>query len=408
MAPELYAYRNGLTKPSAQDDVLSDTRVVIQPTLSVRGWPCNAGSKALEGYIALQNATAVDRLIQAGALIVGSSKISELGFGLAGDTTAQILTQSEADLALVMDTLGEARIAAAAARLFGFKPSFGSVSRFGLNTLVPSMASYGMIARSPATICKVLERLVGEDEDDPSLDDQCAHAFTKERPQFGEMNTVGIITQCLELLDAKERRGFETVLAQLADAGFTVKEMNLPDFNLFCTIHHVIAAVEASSSAGKYDGVRYGHRSAEGNNWNDMYLNTRGESFGTLIKTFLFQGAYFQFENYDAFENACRIRRSLVMETADVLGEVDVLASPTRRIGQDPFLASTINEIYGAFSLTLPANVGGFPSLQVPNPALNSNTDIGLQLTGLRFDDFRLLSLGMKLSSLQSGGQHEI
>ncbi|NIS71810.1 MAG: hypothetical protein GTO12_23620, partial [Proteobacteria bacterium] len=154
-------------------------------------------------------------------------------------------------------------------------------------------------------------------------------------------------------------------------------EVNLSDFDLFRVVHNIVASVEASSSAGKYDGVRYGHRSSSGKNWNDMYLNSRGESFGLLIKTFLYQGAYFQFENYPAFENACRNRRRLVQAVVDLLGQVDLLVFPTMRLGHDAEKAATINHIYDAFLLTLPANVTGQPSLHVPSLALHSEVDIG-------------------------------
>ena len=96
--------------------------------------------------------------------------------------------------------------------------------------------------------------------------------------------------------------------------GLTSGKSACPILIFFRTVHHIVGSVEASSSCGKYDGVRYGHRTASAKNWNDMYLKSRAESFGLMIKTYLFQGAYFQFENYAAFENACRIRARLVKE----------------------------------------------------------------------------------------------
>jgi aspartyl-tRNA(Asn)/glutamyl-tRNA(Gln) amidotransferase subunit A len=163
--------------------------------------------------------------------------------------------------------------------------------------------------------------------------------------------------------------------------------------------------VEASSSAGKYDGVRYGHRCPSGKNWNEMYLNSRGESFGPLVKPFLFQGAYFQFENYPAFENACRIRGRLVRAAVDLLGQVDLLVSPTRRPAHDPAKSATIDATYEAFLLTLPANVTGQPALQLPALAVGDGADVGVQLTGLRLDDARLLSIGTRLSSKAREGR---
>jgi aspartyl-tRNA(Asn)/glutamyl-tRNA(Gln) amidotransferase subunit A len=401
---EIYTHRNPSPHSSANDGTLSRKRVVVQPNMSVRGWLCDAGSLALEGYVALEDATVVTRLRKAGAELVGSSRMNELGFGLARDTATRVLSGGEADIALVTDTMGEARVAASGSGLFGFKPSSGTVSRFGLVGLVPSMESYGILGKRLEDIMDTFSVIAGKDADDPSIPDEAFTAFPAIREPLKLPCTAGVVKECLGILDHRERKAFQTGLARLEAAGLTIREVSLSEFDLFRVVHNIIASVEASSSAGKYDGVRYGHRSSSGKNWNDMYLNSRGESFGPLIKTFLFQGAYFQFENYPAFENACRNRRRLVRAVTDLLGIVDLLVFPTRRLEQDAARAATINHIYDAFSLTLPTNVTGQPSLQVPSLALHDGADLGLQLTGLRLEDSRLFSIGLKLSSAAQGG----
>lgn len=403
MVSEIYTYRNPSPNSRTKDGLLSGRRVVIRPSMSVRGWLTNAGSRALEGFVAIEDATVITRLMNAGAELVGSSRMSELGFGLVGDTATRVLSSGEADIALVTDTMGEARVAAAGSGVFGFKPSFGIVSRFGLVGLVPSMECYGILGKRLEDIVGTLSVIAGKDRDDPSMPDEEWTAFTATRDPLNLPYTAGVVKECLGILDDRERKAFRAGLARLEEAGLTIREVSHSGFDLFRVVHNVVASVEASSSAGKYDGVRYGHRSSSGKNWNDMYLNSRGESFGSLIKTFLFQGAYFQFENYPAFENACRNRRRLVRATTDLLGQVDLLVFPTRRLEHDAALADTINHIYDAFSLTLPANVTGQPSLHVPSLVLHSGADIGMQLTGLRLEDSRLLSIGMKLSSIGQG-----
>ncbi len=406
---EIYTYRNPSPDSPANDGPLSGKRVVIQPNMSVRGWLCDAGSLALEGFVALEDATVITRLRNAGAYLVGSSRMSELGFGLAGDTATRVLSGGEADIALVTDTMGEARVAAAASGVFGFKPSFGVVSRFGLVGLVPSMEAYGILGKRLEDIIDTFSVIAGKDTDDPSMPDDAFISFPAIREPLKLPCTAGVVKECLDILEDRERKTFRAGLARLEASGMTLREVSLSEFDLFRVFHNVVASVEASSSAGKYDGVRYGHRSSSGKNWNDMYLNSRGESFGPLIKTFLFQGAYFQFENYPAFENASRLRRRLVQAVADLLGRLDLLVSPTRRLEQDASKAGTINHIYDAFSLTLPANLTGQPSLQIPSLALHAGADIGVQLTGIRLEDSRLLSIGLKLSSAAQGvAQHEV
>jgi aspartyl-tRNA(Asn)/glutamyl-tRNA(Gln) amidotransferase subunit A len=128
-----------------------------------------------------------------------------------------------------------------------------------------------------------------------------------------------------------------------------------------------------------------------------MYLKSRAESFGLTVKAYLFQGAYFQFENFDAFEDACRIRARLVKAMEDLLTRVDAVAFPTQRKEHPADKAETVSQIYDAFLLTLAANVAGLPSLQIPGVAVDGAFDPGLQLVGRRLSDPHLLSAGTRL-----------
>lgn len=404
MVSENFTYRNTQPDNPLKDGTLSGKRVVIQPNMSVCGWLTDAGSMALEGFTAIDDATVIARLRDAGAFLSGSSRMGELGFGLFGDTGAQAILNGDADIVLITDTMGEARVAASGSGVFGFKPSYGVVSRFGLIGLAPSMDSYGVLAERLEDIVDVMRVIVGNDENDPSVSDEMLPDFKIAEKPTETSCSVGVIKECIDILGERETRAFRAGLAKLEKAGFSIREISLESFNLFRGVHNVIASVEASSSAGKYDGVRYGHRCSPAKNWNDMYLASRGEAFGTLIKTFLFQGAYYQFENYRTFENACRIRHRLVRDTVSLLDYVDMLAFPTKRLQYDAAQAATVNDTYEAFLLTLPANVTGQPSLHVPSVALDNGTDVGLQLMAPRLTDARLLSIGMKLAPLAQGG----
>lgn len=402
MERDMYTHRNEILDSPVKDGILSGKRVIIQPNMSVRGWLADAGSRALEGYVALEDATAIARLKDGGAVITGSCRMGELGFGIQGETCVDILSAGEADLALMTDMMGEARLSAAAAGIFGYKPSFAVISRFGLIGLVPSMECFGVMAKDPEDIITAVGVMAGGDENDPSMAGEYPDFAGDGRPT-ARAGTAGVIKESLQMLGEEEMGAFEMALARLEETGYAVVELEFRDYPLFRSVHNVIASVEASSGAGKYDGVRYGHRCDSANNWNDMYLLSRGESFGTLVKTFLFQGAYFQFENYGAFENACRIRRRLVEGFDLLLDSVDLIVSPTRRPACDAARAATIKDIYDAFSLTLPANITGLPSVHTPSLALCGDVDVGLQLTGRRLDDRRLLCLSMELASLMEG-----
>ena len=397
MQPELFSYSDPSPPPAASGP-LARKSIVIQPNMSIRGWPTEAGSVALERFVAVEDATVVERLRRAGATIVGSARMAELGFGLAGDTTARAVAEGGCDAGLITDTMGEARLAASKAGLLGFKPSYGIVSRFGLIGLVPSMECYGIAARTSEDVAAVMAAMAGADEHDFSMLHSAPPDFKNVGAEQGAPMVGGAIRECKEALGSAEAKAFCAALSMLEGAGIRVEEVSMPDFELFRAVHNVIGSTEASSSAGKYDGVRYGHHSEGAENWNEMYLKSRAESFGILVKTYLFQGAYFQFEDYAAFENACRIRRRLAEKTEALFEKVDVLVCPTRRRGPDASTARTVEEVYDAFALTLPANVTGQPSLSMPGLLGNGAEDLGLQFLAPHLADTRLLFLAARLA----------
>lgn len=409
MNPEIFTVPPQPAASMAPEGPLSGKSLVIQPDLSVRGWLTDAGSKALAGYHAVLTATLISRLKAAGAIINASARMAELGFGVNGCAMFQALASGNFNAGLMTDTLGEARMAACQAGWWGFKPSWGVLSRHGLTGLVPSMEATGILARTPSDIAALLAVMAGPDAADASMSPDPPPDFSadlKISASAGERVRVGVLKECREGLGKTAAAAFSGAIDTLIRAGFIIEEMNFPDFPLFSEAHQVIGAVEASSSAGKYDGVRFGFRAETEGNWNDMYLATRGQAFGPRIKAFLLQGAYFQFQDYTAFEAACALRRRLVNQTAALFKRVDLLVLPTRPETPNPFSAETVPDTYGAFHFTLPANLAGLPALHVPgaSPASgNKNTDFGIQLMGPPMSDAGVISAGLQLFSTIQG-----
>jgi aspartyl-tRNA(Asn)/glutamyl-tRNA(Gln) amidotransferase subunit A len=405
MQETIFSYMDPAPPCASENNTLTGLTVAIQPNLSVRGWPTQAGSRALEGFTAIEDATVVERLRQAGATIKGSTYMSELGLGLTGNTGGHALKNNEADIVLITDILGESRVSACAAGVFGFKPSYGIISRFGLISLIPSMECCGILARKLADVSRVISVIAGNDSRDLSM--------PKFGPEFGSKlklpdflrvfeakkpaRSGGVIKECLETMDKDEQNAFEAAISKLAKRGIQLIEVSLEDFNMVRTAHNIIGAVEASSSAGKYDSVRYGHRAAGSKNWNEMYLNSRAESFGMLIKSYLFQGSYFQYENYNAFVDAARIRRRLSAGLEQALENADFLILPTIRKAIDPFTAGTVNEIYDSFPWTPIANITGHPAITLPRMVTCKDMDLGMQIIGPRFKDANILSIAAQL-----------
>lgn len=379
---------------------LQGLKIAIQPNISVAGWPADAGSKALADFTALEDATIVRRLRQAGAVICGSTRMSEFGFGLQGSKAGAALQGQAADAELVLDLMGESRLAASRAAVCGFKPSYGLVSRFGLIGLIPSMECCGLLSGSLENIREILKTIAGLDELDFSLPDEEAPDFSPQSID-PRKTTVGFITEAQSALPAGQQELFRTSIEELKKAGFPLRELSMPDFPLFPLVHKIVGSVEASSCAGRYDSVRYGQRAPGARNWNDMYLLSRGAAFGPLLKSYLFQGAFFQFERYGAYEDACRIRARLLADMQRLTSETEFLVLPMVDIAGSGDTA-LLTDTYAQFASTAFANVTGQPALYLP-PAEGA-AHPGFQLAGPRLSDARLLALGEHLMNIRRGG----
>ncbi|MDD4357455.1 MAG: amidase family protein [Smithellaceae bacterium] len=380
---------------------LQGLKIAIQPNISVSGWPTDAGSNALINFKALEDATLVNRLRQAGALISGLTRMSEFGFGLAGSRAGEAVRGGAADAELVLDLIGESRLAAQRAVVCGFKPSYGLISRYGLIGLIPSMENCGVLSRSLKNIREMVKIIAGPDERDFSLPDEKPLEFSPQKVNQ-KKTTVGVITETKSGLQSDQETVFHAAIDELTESGFRVKEMSFPDFSLFLLVHKIVGSVEASSCAGRYDSVRYGHRVPGAKNWNEMYLASREEAFGLLVKSYLLQGAFFQFQRYDAYENACRIRARLLADMQRLMSQVDFLMLPAaNEILTDK--AASLADTYAQFSSTVFANVTGQPVLYLPSAS--GSAQFGFQLVGPRLSDARLFALGEHLLNLRQGGK---
>ncbi len=394
----IFFYQNPEQSAGSGKGALQKLKVAVQPNIFVKGWPTEAGSAALAGFKALEDAAVVERLSGAGAVLIGSTAMSEFGFGLKGSQAGCALGKKSADVELMLDMAGEARLAAAREGVCGFKPSYGLISRIGLVGLIPSMETCGILARDIKSIREILKTIAGPDERDFSLSDEKMPDFSAQDIDPAK-TTLGIIPDVVNGLPSDQRASFAKICDALKKDGFQIKELSFPDFSQFLLVHQIVGSVEASSCAGRYDSVRYGQRVPGAKNWNEMYLQSRGAAFGTLLKSYLFQGAFFQFEKYDAYDDACRLRARLVKEMQTAAGQADALILPTVNPAAD-LQKDSLADLYAQFAYTAFANVTGRPALHLPTA-----NGMGLQLSAKRLDDGRLLSLGQYLLSHRQGGK---
>jgi len=394
----IFFYRNPETDAPSGGH-LQGLKIAIQPNISAAGWPTDAGSNALLNFKALEDATIVQRLRQAGASLCGSTRMSEFGFGLAGSKAGDALTGKAADVELVLDLMGESRLAASAAAVYGFKPSYGLVSHFGLIGLIPSMECCGLLSGSLNNIREILKAIAGPDDLDFSLPDEKPLDFSPKIID-PKNTTIGVIAEAQSTLPAEQGKMFRSSVDELKKAGFVIRELTLPDFSLFSLVHKIIGSVEASSCAGRYDSVRYGQRAPGAKNWNEMYLSSRGAAFGTLLKSYLFQGTFFQFERYGAYEDACRIRARLLADMQRLFLQADFLVFPAVKCAATSGSA-LLADTYAQFASTAFANVTGQPALYLPTASGAGQS--GFQLAGPRLSDARLLALGEHLLNRRKG-----
>jgi len=392
----IFVHQDRAGSPAAGD--LRGLKIAVQPNISVTGWPAGAGSRALLNYTALEDATVIQRLRQSGAWVCCSTRSSEFGFGLQDSQAGEAIRTKAADAELVMDFMGESRAAAARAGICGFKPSYGLISRFGLIDLIPSMECCGILSADLDRIRQIMKFAAGPDEKDFSLPEEKMADFSA--PVISPQKiTTGYIREAGESLSAAENRKFNAALDEFRRAGFNIRELLMPDYPLFMLVHKIVGSVEASSCAGRYDSVRYGQRSPGAKNWNEMYLLSRGAAFGTLLKSFLFQGAYFQFERYESYVDACRIRARLLTAMQKLSEQAECLIFPgiesTATVG-------SLADLYTAFSTTVFANVTGQPALYLPP---SSDKAGGIQLAGPRLSDPLVIALGEYLLKIRQGGK---
>ena len=380
---------------------LQGLKISIQPNISASGWPTDAGSNALINFKALVDATLVIRLREAGAVIKGLTRMSEFGFGLAGSRAGDAVSRGAVDAELVLDLMGESRLAAQRAVVCGFKPSYGLISRYGLIGLIPSMETCGVLSRSLKNIREMVKIIAGPDEKDFSLPDEKLPDFSPQKVN-PKKTTVGVITETKSGLQGDQESALHAAIDELKEAGFRIKEMSFPDFSLFSLVHKIVGSVEASSCAGRYDSVRYGHRVPGAKNWNEMYLSSREEAFGLLVKSYLFQGAFFQFQRYDAYEDACRIRARLLEDMQKTMSKADFLLLPAAN-GVPTDATASLSGTYEQFSPTVFANVTGQPALYLPSASGSAQS--GFQLAGPRLGDARLFAMGEYLLNLRQGGK---
>jgi len=397
---------------------LAGVPVALKDNICVNGRTTACASKMLENFRSVYDAHIVERLREAGAVLVGRTNLDEFAMGSSCENSAFQQTRNPHNhkhapggssggsaaavagnmvpLSVGSDTGGSIRQPAAFCGVVGMKPTYGRVSRYGLVAFASSLDQIGPFARSVSDAALLLEVLSGHDRrDSTSVDrDVPPYSASVETPLSGLK--IGIVPEHYgDGLDDEVREAITQAQDVYRSLGATIVEVETPHAKFGVAAYYIIAPSEASSNLARYDGVHYGHRSEQFENMVDMYEASRGEGFGPEVKRRIMLGTYALSSGYyDAYYlKALKVRRLIANDYKAAFDKVDVILSPTSptpafelgSLVDDP-LKMYLNDIY-----TINANLAGIPGISVPCGMSSSGLPIGLQLLGPAFAEERLL-----------------
>jgi len=382
------------------------------------------GSRILDGFTSQFTATAVQRLLDEDAIVIGRQNCDEFGMGSSNENSAFGPVRNAADpqrvpggssggsavavqadlcfASLGTDTGGSVRQPAAFCGVVGLKPTYGRVSRWGLLAYASSFDTIGPITRSVDDAALLLEIMAGPDEWDATASPRPVPAYTQVEDKNKPLK-IGYLREALdgdgvdEAIQERLRDAIET----LREDGHVVEPVELKLAKYLLPTYYILTTAEVSSNLSRYDGVRYGYRSPAATDLESLYKKSRGEGFGAEAKRRIMLGTFVLSANYyDAYyTKAQRVRRLVLEETERLLSEYDFLLHPTTpttafRLGEeltDP-LQQFLNDVF-----TVQANVTGLPAISVPAGTDAQGLPIGLQILGPAFGEGELLRFARTL-----------
>jgi aspartyl-tRNA(Asn)/glutamyl-tRNA(Gln) amidotransferase subunit A len=394
---------------------LAGVPIAIKDNISVTGLPNSCGSKILEGYVPPYNAHVIEKLLAAGAVILGKTNMDEFAMGSSTETSyfgptanpwdfervpggssggsAAVVAAGEAPFALGSDTGGSVRCPAAFCGVVGLKPTYGSVSRYGIVAYANSLEQIGPLANNVTDIAVLMDIISGYDRrDSTSIDSKIE--YQKALVDDVKNLKIGVPREFFgEGIHPDVEKAVWNAIHKYEDLGATWEEVSMPNINYALASYYIIAMSEASSNLARFDGTRYGFR-ANAENWHAMVSKTRAEGFGKEVIRRILLGTYALSAGYHDkyYLKALKVRTLVKQDFDNALTKVDLLMAPTMpnpafKIGEkieDPLT------LYLSDVNTCPINLAGVPSISVPC-GFSNGLPIGLQIMGKPFDEATVL-----------------
>jgi aspartyl-tRNA(Asn)/glutamyl-tRNA(Gln) amidotransferase subunit A len=409
-----------LDRQSDRRGPLHGVPIALKDNMVVRGTITTSGSKILEHYRPPYDATVVDKLEAAGAVIVGKTVCDEFSMGSSTENcafgpaknpwaldrapggssggSAVAVAARLTPLALGSDTGGSIRQPAAFCGIVGLKPTYGRVSRYGLIAFASSLDQIGPLAQSAADVALCLEAISGADPRDSTAASTPVPAFTSALSGDVRGLRVGVPRALLESgVDADVLAAFNESVLALQGLGATIVDVALPHTAAAIPTYYLVATAEASSNLARYDGVRYGMRAKDAATLGEMYDRSRDAGFGAEVKRRIMLGTYVLSAGYyDAYYlKAQQVRTLIRRDFEDAFKGADAIALPTTpsaafKLGEK---TSDPMQMYLEDIFTVSAPLAGLPALSVPCGLTRDRLPIGLQLTGRAWDEGTLLRI---------------
>ena len=393
--------------------VLDGIPIAIKDNINIKGELTTCSSKMLSNYRSPYNATVIEKLNNENVLYTGKTNLDEFAMGSSTENSAFGLTKNpwntdyvpggssggsaasvsarSSIAALGSDTGGSIRQPAAFCGLVGFKPTYGTVSRYGLIAFASSLDQIGPITKNVDDARIIYNAISGHDNlDATSIDNNQINI------PFDKSAKIGIIKELMEDgISDESRNEVSKVLESLKKQGYQIKEVSLPLIKLSISIYYLIAPAECSANLARFDGVRYGLR-VEGKTSYEMMQNTRAEGFGDEVKRRILLGTYALSAGYydEYYGKALRARKKMIDEFSNIFKDVDYLISPTTPTAAFKAGEKTSNplEMYMSALCTIPANLAGLPSISIPTGLTKENLPLGVQIMSKPLTDLSLLS----------------
>jgi len=405
---------------SGKHGKLAGLVVAVKDVLSIQGKPLTCSSNILRDFKALYNATAIQRLLDEDIIIIGKTNCDEFAMGSSNESSAfgSVLNPVDntrvpggssggsaaavaaglCDAALGTDTGGSIRQPASFCGIYGLKPTYSRVSRYGLSAYASSFDTIGPFANNTEDIAAVLEVMAGWDANDSTSSKSAVPDLSGNLSMNGKKLRIGFAREYFgDGLSTEVKKAITGVMDKLKTSGFEIEEISLPHSEYTIAAYYILTTAEASSNLARYDGARYGYRSDNSSSLLEMYKSSRSEGFGSEVKRRIMLGTYVLSAGYyDAYyRKAQKVRRFIKNDFDEAFKKVDIILTPTSpspafKLGEktsDP-LEMYLMDIY-----TTSANLAGIPGISIPAAKSSEGLPIGLQLLANQFNESDLLKM---------------